>query len=841
MTQQQSSALCGVLLARWSGERYSLPPAWRPLETPQPLHIVPLREALTREHYNEKGEVWIYPIIAQGGPLVRPCREGNPQAIKRELGSDLLQSAILVDLDDIEAHAQKKQSSLEWFEAVDKALSRFRSIAGWIHYRTQRGARVGIIHEAVDLERGQLAKLELYAQIEDALAAAELSESVEVDRACLDVSRGFAAPHINKRGERIATDHARLFIHPMNLSAGMVQRIADAYNQRRRPPQSAAAPVGDSLREPSRGPTSRNGKRRTVVPPQAQIDKLDGSQQYRLLRSAAYAISKIVHHDALRLEIMRALDKHISGGRRAQKEPSWFDRTLQEINDKIERQEEAKADDAPPAPANLSEFPELKPLRRVYERSDDVELADAVLEVFGESPPPLWHGEGLRRYDALKGTWKLYGHHALRRIAFQAAGAQTTEGREVAISNSKVKGALDVLASKAGADQESPFDAAPAGVMVGDHFISYSLIDGLRVSSPNPSHLAIHRLDFDLPQEVLTYWQTDGDEGRKPQTPRVFCESFLSRSLYRPPEEDETPQLIEAEIKAKILTIGEWVGLALLGACTMEASALVVHGKGSNGKSVLTSLITDLFGVERTAHLPPQAMKERFSRAQLFGAAVNVVSEMPESDLLASDTLKAVISGDRIEVERKHRDPFTFRPRAAHVFAANNLPSSRDRSHGLWRRLVPIEFHHIFTDEDKDRGLLDKLREEYDLLVPWALNCAREYFLRGGYAHKVRIDSWRMRWRSEVDAVASFAEERLLEVQTTKEGDSIREVWAAFLEWCIDNGQHGSAKMSLKAFSRQLCALPNISRGRHGKERETRINRKLKQTAILAPSSWRPA
>ena len=89
--------------------------------------------------------------------------------------------------------------------------------------------------------------------------------------------------------------------------------------------------------------------------------------------------------------------------------------------------------------------------------------------------------------------------------------------------------------------------------------------------------------------------------------------------------------------------------------------------------------------------------------------------------------------------------------------------------------------------------------------------------------------------------MASFAEERLLEVQTTKEGDSIREVWAAFLEWCIDNGQHGSAKMSLKAFSRQLCALPNISRGRHGKERETRINRKLKQTAILAPSSWRPA
>lgn len=838
MNQQQSSAACGVLLARWSGERYSLPSAWRPLETPEPLNVVSIREALTRHHYNEQGEVWIYPLIAQGGPLVRPCREGSPEAIKRELGSDLLQSAILVDLDDIAAHAEKRTSSAEWFEAVDLALARFRSIAGWVHYRTLRGARVGIIHEAINLEHGQIAKLELYAQIEDALSLAELSDRVEVDRACLDVSRGFAAPHINKRGQPITTDHAKLFIHPSDLPAAMVQRIADAYNQRRRPPKSAAAPVGDSLREPTGGAPSRSGKRKTIVPPQAQIDELDGSQQYRLLRSASYAIAKIVHHDALRLDIMRALDKHISGGRRAQKEPSWFDRTLQEINDKVATVQEARADDAPPEPATLSEFPELAPLRRVYERSDDVELADAVLEVFGESPPPLWHGEGLRRYDSTHGTWKLYGHHALRRIAFQAAGAQTTEGREVAISNSKVKGALDVLASKAGADHESPFDAAPAGVMVGGHFVSYSLIDGLRVSSPDPSHLAIHRLDYDLPQEVLAYWSTDGEEGQAPRRPQVFCETFLARSLRRAPEEDETPQTVEREIAAKVLTIGEWIGLALLGACTMEASALVVHGKGSNGKSILTSLITDLFGVERTAHLPPQAMKERFSRAQLFGAAVNVVSEMPESDLLASDTLKAVISGDRIEVERKHRDPFTFRPRAAHVFAANNLPSSRDRSHGLWRRLIPIEFHHIFTDADKDRGLLDKLRDEYDILVPWALNCAREYFIRGGYAHKAMIDSWRMSWRSEVDAVASFAEERLTETPNTTEGDSVRDIWTTFLEWCLDNGQHGSAKMSLKAFSRQICALPNIERGRHGKERETRINRKMKQVTIIKTGTW---
>ena len=360
-------------------------------------------------------------------------------------------------------------------------------------------------------------------------------------------------------------------------------------------------------------------------------------------------------------------------------------------------------------------------------------------------------------------------------------------------------------------ESETPFDTAPAGVVLGDRFVS-ATSSGLKISDFSPDHYAIHHLDYPLHPELLRYWD-DEDTGQEPRRPKLFTDTFLKRSLNREPDEDETVYTIEAEIDAKITTIGEWIGLALLGLCTREATALVCFGEGSNGKSVLASLISDLFGAERTAHLAPQAMKERFSRAQLFGAAVNVVSEMPETDLLESDTLKAMISGDAITVEHKNEKPFRMRPRAAHFFAANKLPASRDRSYGLWRRLVPIEFHHIFTRADKDPDLLDKLRSEYHLLVPWALDLARLFIERGGYAHQDYINTWRGNWRIETDALSAFI---ALRCEVTHDGTltTAKDLWTSFTEWAEDVGQSGAARMSLNAFSRALSAQPNVKKYR---------------------------
>lgn len=841
--------------------RYSMPPAWKPLE-PAPrsdtYRITTAREALSADYTQLNSEVWLYPLHASGGPFVRPSRPAPPETIKRELGTELQGSMILVDIDDEPAHAEKRHSAAAWHEALELALEPFKSFAGFIHYRTQRGARVGLIlAEPAELELYQEARNEFYQMITEAITPAQ---GAAVDQKCKNLGRGFAAPHITKRGEPITPAHAALWMHPTNTPQTHIDALAQNWRARiqqatansgRGAPHRQAPRGGERSASQNAAPSSPNQRTRkkspAYIPAREHRAALDNTELYQLTRSAFAAVCRMTGDEALRREMLEALDRHIMDGRRMQKEgPAWFERQLEDYAQTHPPETEARADLAPPEPAPVQGLPELVPMRRVFSHGDDLELAHAILDTFGGAPSPLWHGNGLRRYDPKRGTWTHYGPLTLARIAYTARGAQVIKGesaRDYSVSKAKTDAAIKMLAAICGADSaESPFDTAPRGIALAGGLFVYASRDGLEIAEPSPTHYAIHSLDVEMSAATRKHFETDGDEGETPRPPAVFCGDYLARSLYRPPETEdgETEADIQREIAQKIDTIGEWLGLALLGLCTREAVALVVHGAGSNGKSVLTSLVADLFGPEQTAHLPPQAMSERFSRAQLFGAAVNVVSEMPESDLLSSDTLKAVISGDKIEVERKHQDPFSFTPRAAHIFAANRLPASRDRSHGLWRRLLPISFHHIFTTHDRDPHLLERLRAELPELVTWALDKARGYLARGGFEHTALIEAARWEWREITDSVATHYREALEHVTDPKDGETVKELWTAFRIWGEDVGLSGAAKMSLTAYSQHLTALPNVQkkRVRVGGRVERRVNLRPKTPPTNQPKEW---
>lgn len=844
-----------------NNRRYSTPRAWRPGEAhPNTMKSINFREALSKDWCavtNNSQEVWLYPLAAQGGGVLRPSKQGSPDIIKRELNIDLFVSGLFIDLDDVPAHAaDQARSGAEFFDLIEYVLTPLMNLPGSFYYRTLRGARVGLVFEQpVELALGERARRGFFAQVESMF---EAHESVEVDRASIEVTRGFAAPMIYKRGERITDTQAQLKVHERDTPIEYVSKLADYWTEQlkqvsrgaadseRRPQatQSAAAREGAGGQD-TRAPKS-DKKPPVVIPHDLQTRAFDRTQLHNLFRGSVFKLSHWVQDEALLRDLSTVLDRHLCAGRRA--EGGELTRYIEQALEFATIHEDVEIGEgvAPPAPVDLLDFPELQPLRRTFVAPlDDLKVAQAVLDAMGAEPAPLWHGEGLRRYSPQSGVWELYRPSQLERILLKLEGAQHEndkgEWRIIPMNNKLITGGVKMLASVTGAGEiETPFDTAPMGVVLGKHFISASLT-GLTVQPRGPEFYAIHALDYDLSPNLIQYWD-DEDTGAEPREPTTFTRSFLARSLRRAPEDDETPETIAQEVHAKITTIGEWLGLAMLGLCTREATALVAHGPGSNGKSVLASLITDLFGAERTAHLAPQAMKERFSRAQLFGAAVNVVSEMPESDLLESDTIKAMISGDAITVENKGEKPFRMIPRAAHFFAANTLPASRDRSHGLWRRLIPVEFHHIFTRADRDPDLLDKLRAEYDLLVPWALDLARQYIERGGYRHQDYIDQWRGKWRIETDAVSAFiATQCDLLTSPQDEGALDSEaLWQRFRTYAEDVGQTGAARMSLTAFGRSLRSQPGLIKARKRKsgKQQTFYNLKIKDTARVSAPTW---
>jgi len=814
--------------------KYAPPKLWMPGQTP-PQHLLKqnFAESLTKDYRYLSCEVWLYPYVTEEGPLIRfgsPRSDASMSTVERELNVQYKRSGVFIDLDDTEAHDKTSEitrSDERFYEELEEALVPFHSFDGFFYYRTLRGARAGLIFEDLqEMEIGLQITKNFFAQLHTSLA--HLSR-VEVDAASLQPSRGFAAPHILKGGEtptdpRLQVSVSRLSnemcaqIAALDLYDDYLRRIGKANAESERAPKRSASARNLGSTESDSGKPKKARKKRVIVP--HDFTPQGGDEAYQHYRAALrFLAESFTQHEEMLQDLAVVVDSYICEGRRA--ESGQLQRHTREILDYIlERDGHAESVPLPPAPVELPQYPELAPLRRVFSYPlDDLKIAQSLLEAMGDSPHPIWHGDGLRRYNARQGIWKFYSKLELERIFTLLEGAQVEndkgEFKDIAINHGRITNAVKMVASLTHAPTESsPFDTAPAGVALGPHFVSAGG-DGLRIQPHDPSHYAVHALEYELSPSLLQYWQ-DEDTGRPPIAPPIFCDEFLSRSLAREPEEDETAGDISKEIDAKITTIAEWLGLALLGLCTREASALIAHGPGSNGKSVLASLITDLFGPERTSHLAPQAMKERFSRAQLFGAAVNVVSEMPESDLLESDTIKAMISGDAIIVENKNEKPFRMIPRAAHFFAANTLPASRDRSHGLWRRLIPIEFHHIFSEQDRDPHLGDRLRSEYHILIPWCLEHASLYIQRGGYAHSAYIDRWRGQWRQETDALSAFIAARCEHVDRSQ-GEPVDSLWSAFRGYAEDVGQSGAARMSLVQFGRSLAAQPRVQKYRKRK------------------------
>ncbi len=76
--------------------------------------------------------------------------------------------------------------------------------------------------------------------------------------------------------------------------------------------------------------------------------------------------------------------------------------------------------------------------------------------------------------------------------------------------------------------------------------------------------------------------------------------------------------------------------------------------------------------------------------------------------------LKAIIGGDRMTVERKHQDPFSFTPFARLVFSCNEIPRSYDRTYAFYRRWIIIPFNKIFSGSEMDKSLKSKLIKEID-------------------------------------------------------------------------------------------------------------------------------
>lgn len=142
--------------------------------------------------------------------------------------------------------------------------------------------------------------------------------------------------------------------------------------------------------------------------------------------------------------------------------------------------------------------------------------------------------------------------------------------------------------------------------------------------------------------------------------------------------------------------------------------AFILTGDKANGKSTFLDMITTLLGNDNTVALDLKELGDRFKTAQLFGKLANIGDDIGDEFIANPAIFKKVVSGDRVNAERKGQDPFDFAPYAKQLFSANSIPRIKDKSGAVLDRLIIVPFDARFSkdDPDYDPYIKYKLRED---------------------------------------------------------------------------------------------------------------------------------
>ncbi|TGD17558.1 DNA primase family protein [Levilactobacillus suantsaiihabitans] len=147
---------------------------------------------------------------------------------------------------------------------------------------------------------------------------------------------------------------------------------------------------------------------------------------------------------------------------------------------------------------------------------------------------------------------------------------------------------------------------------------------------------------------------------------------------------------------------------------------LIIHGSGQNGKSVYLGLITQLLGSDSVSASNIEALGRNFGLSPLVGKLANISNEGEAVDFTTAE-LKAITSGDPVQVNPKNRDMFSVVLRTKFIFSTNNLPTTTDTSEGFVRRLNILPFSIHIAKDKVNPNLPKELGQELSGILNWAI------------------------------------------------------------------------------------------------------------------------
>jgi P4 family phage/plasmid primase-like protien len=224
----------------------------------------------------------------------------------------------------------------------------------------------------------------------------------------------------------------------------------------------------------------------------------------------------------------------------------------------------------------------------------------------------------------------------------------------------------------------------------------------------------------------------------------------------------------------------------------------IYRGSGSNGKSILTDLMSQSLG-EYKGTVPITLVTEKRNGIggtsseviQLKGIRYAVMQEPSKEAVINEGVMKELTGGDPIQARALYCDSEIFEPQFSLVVCTNALFEIKSNDDGTWRRLKLVDFIAKFISEGedhtddtkyvfmKDKGLKEKLPVWAPIFMSMLVH--RAFETNGEVVDCAEVVEASKKYRQNQDNLTGFINENIIVVQGQEIGKQTLN--AAFKEW----------------------------------------------------------
>jgi putative DNA primase/helicase len=242
----------------------------------------------------------------------------------------------------------------------------------------------------------------------------------------------------------------------------------------------------------------------------------------------------------------------------------------------------------------------------------------------------------------------------------------------------------------------------------------------------------------------------------------------------------------------------QWGGLSLTGDVS-EEKLVFFWGVGQNGKTTLIEIWAYIAG-DYAESVPIESfVNEGRSRnagqatpdlAMLRGARYAYTDEPEKGARLSESLIKLLTGGNTIKVRELRMPYFRMRPQFKLTMSGNFKPriTGGEAKHGIWRRMVMVDWSVTIPEDKRDFDLKEKLQAEASGILNRLLDGLRDW-LDHRLVLPTEVKESTERYRSESDVLGRFLADCTVAGDPEKDRVQSHIMHELFVAWARANGE----------------------------------------------------